>query len=607
MIIILAVLAAYAGWSAYASSRAEDARKPSATDVRKSRYYYFEGLRHDLTGEQDAAYECYRKAVALDSTNKEAQYQMATTRMGILDMDLRAPSEILSNLERMRAYVDAYPDDGDENLLYGYLAGLNDTTGEGIRVLERLADLQPDNSTTLIYLSQAYTNAGKNKEAIETMNRYERAEGINSTLSMHKMSLYMEAADTLGALMEADRLIANDPRDYRALILKGNLYEVIERLDSAEHYYLAAEKLDPEASAPKIALMETYRMKGDSVAYDAKVYEVLLTEDMEITDKTRLLADYLQKLLENNNDTSRGDYLFGVLESQYPHDPEVLDLAARYCYAKGDTEGAAEKVSYALDMDQGNMDLWRKLMYYQVNGEKFKDAISTYEKAEKAGMTDRGMHLYIAMVYQQDQQYVKADSLYKRVIADIDSGLNPDSKISLNDVRRDISMEDLDFLSHVFTSRGDNSYAAADTIGAFRDYENALTLNSDNVMAANNYAYFSIENGGDLEKAEELSRRTITGDNAHNPTFLDTYAWILFLRGDTDKAIEYQMRAVEEMESLGREEAVIYDHYADMLEKKGFTAEALKYRRIAAGQDPDNQKLKEKLENAEKAEKQKTK
>lgn len=579
----------------------------NGAEARKSRYYYFEGLRQNLSGNPDAAYECYKRAVALDSTNKEAQYQLAVTRMDIMDMNLRTPAEIMNNLKRMRLFVDEYPDDGNENLIYGYMAALHDTTGEGIRVLERLAERQPDNTATLIYLSQAYAQEGEPEKAVEAMNRYERAEGVNPTLTMHKMSLYMEAGDTTGAIREADRLILHDPRNYKSMILKGNLQEVINQPDSAEYYYMEAERLAPESSEPKIALMDIYRMKGDSVAYDAKVYEVLLTEDMEVAAKTQLLADYLQKLFDNNNDTSRGDYLFKVLESQYPHDADVLDLAARYSYAKGDKEDAIEKVSYALDLNSRNRDLWQKLIYYQGGAEKYKDAIETYLRADSEGMADRNMRLYAASLYHADKQYKSARDVYKKLIADIDPGLNPDTLISLQDVRRDISVEDLDFLSYVFTSMGDSSYSAADTTATFRDYENALTLNSDNALAANNYAYFSVEMGGDLDHAEQLSRKSLTGENADNPTHLDTYAWILFLKGDLDKAIEIQMRTVKEMEASGRTDAVIYDHYADMLEKKGFSAEALKYRQLAVKAEPDNKDFQEKLENAEKGEKQRKK
>lgn len=589
------------------SARAVADQKQSGRDARKSRYYYYEGLRQSLSGDVDAAYECYRRSVMLDSTNKEAQYQLAVTRMDIMDMDLRAPAEINDNLRRMRLFVDEYPDDGNENLLYGYMAALNDTTGEGIRVLERLAERQPDNTPTFIYLSQAYAQEGETEKAVEAMNRYERAEGVNPTLTMHKMSLYMEAGDTLGAIREADRLILHDPRNYKSLILKGNLHEVINQRDSAEYYYIKAERLSPESSEPKIALMDIYRLKGDSVAYDAKVYEVLLTEDMEVAAKTQLLADYLQKLFDNNNDTSRGDYLFSVLESQYPHDADVLDLAARYSYAKGDKEDAIEKVSYALDLNSRNRDLWLKLLYYQGGAEKYKDAIATYRRADKEGMADRNMRLYAASLYQTDKQYREARDVYKQLISEIDPGLNPDTLISLQDVRRDISVEDLDFLSYIFTSMGDSSYSAADTTATFRDYENALTLNSDNALAANNYAYFSIEMGGDPEHAEQLSRRSLAGENANNPTHLDTYAWILFLKGNLDEAIEIQMKAVKEMEEAGRTDAVIYDHYADMLDKKGFSAEALKYRRLAAQAEPDNKEFEEKLENAEKREKQRKK
>lgn len=47
-------------------------------------------------------------------------------------------------------------------------------------------------------------------------------------------------------------------------------------------------------------------------------------------------------------------------------------------------------------------------------------------------------------------------------------------------------------------------------------------------MALNNYAYYLSEKGVDLHKAESMSYKTIKAE-PNNGTYLDTYAWILFM------------------------------------------------------------------------------
>lgn len=576
-------------------------RPANRADVKKSRYYYFEGLRHDLESNPDAAYECYRRAVELNPDNAEAGYALGLLRLSVRTDTMFSDVERQKTLDYMRRFVDLYPGDTDEGLFYGYTVGQVDTTGESIRVLEQVYAQNPENSMVLVYLSQAYASQGKKDQAIEALDRFEANEGLSPTLTLHKMSLLMEARDTTGAIREADRLIADSPHEYPPLILKGNLYEVLQQPDSAEHYYLKAQTMAPEASAPKVALMEVYGDRGDSTAYDNKVYEVLLTEDMEREQKTQLLAKYLQKLVDDKQNTQRGDYLFSVLQSQYPHEPEVLNLAARYSAAKNNYADAAEQISYAIDLDPNNMDYWRQLMFYQVSAGDAPAALKTYDRAAKAITPDRSMKLYGAMLLQEIKDYDGARDRYAALIHEVDSGLPINGKVELKKVRRDISLEDLDFLSAVYTSMGDCAYSASDTAMAYQDYDNALELNPDNALAANNYAYFSSMSGGDLEKARKLSEQSMRGINADNPTYLDTYAWILYLQGDKEKALEYQRKAVEGSERTGRTESTIFDHYGDILNSLDRKEEALEYWLKAKELDPENEEINRKIEDAEKS------
>ena len=63
-------------------------------------------------------------------------------------------------------------------------------------------------------------------------------------------------------------------------------------------------------------------------------------------------------------------------------------------------------------------------------------------------------------------------------------------------------------------------------------------------MWLNNLAWNICISGGDLNKAEELSRITIMAEPS-NSIFLDTYAWILYKKGDYEGAWFYIQRAKE--------------------------------------------------------------
>ena len=74
-------------------------------------------------------------------------------------------------------------------------------------------------------------------------------------------------------------------------------------------------------------------------------------------------------------------------------------------------------------------------------------------------------------------------------------------------------------------------------------YERVLELDPYNLMILNNYAYHLATHGGDLTKAEKMSAITIR-EQPSNPTFLDTYGWILHLQGQDQLALFYLNKAL---------------------------------------------------------------
>lgn len=582
------------------------APKRSDADKAKARYFYYQGLTHGLEDKEDGMYEYMRRAALLDPENAEAQYNYGemSIQMATLMYDDSLPDDIGEMpLGRMKRFVDKYPDDFDEGLMYGYLNSGGDSAGnEGVRVLKRLSERYPDNSQVLVYLADAYQKIGDTKRAVEQMDRYEALEGKSVPISVHKMSIMLEARDTAGALAEVRHLVSSNPREPSYHILQGNLYEVINQPDSAEKYYLYAESLDTTASAPKLALMSLYRDKRDSVAYDKKAYEALLSEDMDREAKIGMLAEYLQNLINDKSSTSRGDYLFSILLQQYPHDPDMMNIAARYSAAKGNFTEAADQISYAIDMDMKNPTYWRQKMYYLVSADKPEEAYRTYLEAKKNIELDPSFRTYGAMLLMNMKRYSEARSILTEVIHTVDSTLSVDKELDLRkDVRRDITLDELNFLSNTFLSLGDMAFNMNDTVTAFRDYRNAIELNSDNSMAKNNYAYFLATSGGNLDKALELSEASLKGEEASNPVNLDTYAWILYLRGDYAKALEIQKKALEiEDEKDEKASGDMWDHYGDILFKNGDADEALKAWKKAVEEDPELKGVKEKIEAAEK-------
>ncbi len=73
-------------------------------------------------------------------------------------------------------------------------------------------------------------------------------------------------------------------------------------------------------------------------------------------------------------------------------------------------------------------------------------------------------------------------------------------------------------------------------------YEQILEINPHNLSILNDYAWTLATHKGDLNKAESMSAITIKED-PYNATFLDTYGWIMYMKGEKDLALFYLTRA----------------------------------------------------------------
>ena len=126
---------------------------------------------------------------------------------------------------------------------------------------------------------------------------------------------------------------------------------------------------------------------------------------------------------------------------------------------------------------------------------------------------------------------------------------------------------------------------------AFNAYEQALKYNDKNVPVLNNYSYFLTLRKHDLDKAERMSAQCIKLE-PNNPTYLDTYAWVFFMKGNYTLAHIYIRSALEKDTTNSAE---LVDHYGDILYMTGDKEKALEQWKKAQELGKDTEILKRKI------------
>ena len=141
---------------------------------------------------------------------------------------------------------------------------------------------------------------------------------------------------------------------------------------------------------------------------------------------------------------------------------------------------------------------------------------------------------------------------------------------------------------------------------SYAAYDSCLQWKDDNIPALNNYAYYISLKGENLHKAEQMSYKTIKAE-PKNGTYLDTYAWILFMEERYHEAKIYMDQAIANMDSTETSNVVL-EHAGDIYAMNGLTDEAMKYwkKSYDGGNKTDAMELKLKYKKyipEEKAEK----
>lgn len=588
---------------------------PSASARAKSRHYYLRGAQSYGEGKYDNAYEYYRKAYESDPTNSEAAVEYAIHH--------RAASigEYGDTVGMKEAYRNAgnlteqYP--GDFFTVYDYIS-LASSMGEmedAVKAMERFMELNPGHTAGLEALTDLYLDSNQIEKALETISQYERIEGTDVKTTIRKAGIHLAANDTVGAVSEAEKLIEEHPNEPEYYVLKGQIESYVGREDAALRSLRKAEELSEPGSggAAKMQMSEIYRQRGDSVEYERKVYEALLTDDLPFEMKHDLLAYYLSNQLKEGKDSSKGDALFETLLEQYPHEPALQSLASRYSAAKQDYGEALDQVEYAIDLDPSNEEYRNDALRFAYLSGDYEAMERVYKEIEGyfQPVSSETMVLY-GQLLSAAEKYDAALEVFQELIGREFPGIELNKPLDMSKLDKNMDMKHLNLLVTIYQDAGDiyNLKYNDDHTLTFACYENVLKLIPDNALTLNNYAYFMTRDKDrklsdvELEKALRMSEEALKGDPG-NPTYMDTRAWVLYRSGEYEAAremIEAALEAArqEESEAAGEEtedpsHVEYYDHYGDILDALGEGEAARVYWKKALHIEPDNEKIKQKL------------
>lgn len=544
------------------------------SDELKADYIFMEALRQHAIDKEDAYYDLLSRAYQLDPSNSDVGFFLGYYTV----MTSGDDSTMFKNgYDLMKRHFNEAPADFYSNFVYG---SINDRLGsrdEALKVWTTLDSIYPHKMEISYKLAEALASSGDSSKiarAIGVYDRIEKTQGKNIPLTTSKIRAFLSSQDTASIYKEVYSLLKSAPHSVENNVFAGNVFAMFSDNDSALTYFDKACDLDSTSGLAYYSRANFYKSIGDSVNYDKEVFRALSRESLELDAKLELLTGYIRELYDDPSQQGRIQELFATLLDQHPHEVDIHDLYCSYLIAIEDYAGAAEQLGYALDIDPSSEDRWRTLLSLYMQADDYAKSAEKGETALRYHPSSAMIHLMLGTDYNLMKEYDKALSNLNKAMELTDS-------------------VDYEAISQIMSSMGDVYYAKGDRDSAFVYYDKAISIDPDNLLALNNCAYYLAVEGRDLDKAEEMSARTIK-ERPDDATSLDTYAWVMFRKKNYTEAMAYIDKAIANSEDPSEE---LYHHAGDIYFMNGEPQKALEFWEKALALDPDNELLQRKVKH----------
>ena len=533
---------------------------------RKYDYFFLEAMRLKEKKDYASAFGLLQHCLDIHPNAASALYEVSQYYMFL--------RQVPQGQEALEKAVASAPDN------YWYSQGLaslyqqQNELDKAITLLEQMAVRFPGKQDPLFNLLDLYGRQEKYDEVISTLNRLEKHMGKNEQLSMEKFRIYLQMKDDKKAFQEIESLVQEYPMDMRYQVILGDVYLQNGKKQEAYDVYQKVLAAEPDNPMAIFSMASYYKQTGQEGLYQQQLDTLLLNKKVTPDTKVNVMRQMIVENEQADKDSTQIIALFDRIMKQEQDDPQIPMLYAQYLLSKNMEAESVPVLEQVVDLDPTNKAARMMLVGTAVRKEDYKQIIKVCEPGIEATPDALEFYYYLAIAYNQAEQPDSVVSICKRAL----EHTTADSKKEV--------------VSDFYSILGDMYHTQKQMKEAYAAYDSALVYNPSNIGALNNYAYYLSVERRDLDKAEEMSYKTVKAE-PNNATYLDTYAWILFEKGNYAEARIYIDNA---MKSDDENSDVIVEHCGDIYYMTGDVDGALSYWKKALEMGSESKTLKQKIE-----------
>lgn len=537
----------------------------SPEQQRKYDYFFLEAVKMKVLQKHDAAFELYKHCLSIDSTASSVLYEISRYYQFL--------GQPQTGIDILKKAVANAPDNYWYSQSLVALYQQQNKTDEAIELLESILIRFPTQQDPLFALMEMYSAKQDYEKMILTLNRIENLVGKNEQISIEKFRIYLQMKDDKKAFEEIDNLVREYPMDMHYKTIQGDIYLQNGKKEEAHKIYEEVLAREPRNPLAQISMATYYDAIGNKELYYQQLDTILLNKEVSTDLKLDLMRQFIVGDAKSRKDSTEIISMFNRMIEQDTEDTEIPMLYTQYLLSKKMEDQAVPVLEHILRLDPTNTAARMTLLGTAIRKNDYEWVVRICKPGTEVSPETIEFYFYLGIAYYQQKQYDEALETYVEALKHV------------------TGQTDKLIISDLYNMIGDIQHTRKQMKEAYSAYDSALVYNPSNIAVLNNYAYYLSLERQNLDRAEEMSYKTVKAE-PDNATYLDTYAWILFEKGDY---VQARLFIDDALKSGGEESEVIIEHAGDIYYMNGDVDGALKLWLKAREMGSESKSLEQKI------------
>lgn len=562
--ILLLIFLSLSVGIANAQKKKKKEKGPSYEDQRRITELFYDASKQKMLGNFEEAATLYHQCLKIDPNNATSFYELGNL--------LTMSEQVAEALPFAKRAMELDPQNEWFALFTAEIyIGLNDFPG-ALRIYEKLTSQHPANLEYQYDLATTYLYLNRFEDAIKVYNKIEHVMGVSEDISIQKEKIYLQLDKLPEAVLELENLVKNFPGEQRYLGMLAEVYTANDKLDKAFAIYERMLANDPDDPALHMNLAEYYKKQGN---YEKSFSELKLafgSKRLDIDNKIQVMMSYYSLTERDTRLLDQAYELLDLLTSAHPNDAKSFAMKADFLLRDGKLKESRDAFYQTVRLDSSRFMVWNQLVNTSYELKDYEAMITDSRTALDLFPNQGILYLLNGIAHNSLKQYKEAVKI-----------LNEGEAFTRTDSYLNVQL--LSVLADAYNNL--KQYKESDEA-----FEKAIAKDPINALILNNYSYFLSLRAENLDRAEELSRKS----NVLRPreaSYEDTYAWILYQQKKYEQALEWILKALEHG---GERSGVIVEHHGDILYQMGETTKAMEQWKKALNMDDHSAELLDKID-----------